>query len=74
MIEVIEEIANFKVEKNYQLNMPKGVRGRSSNNSLIIKNTGWKTSISLREGLKKTYDWMYNQISNNSNVQKFIRK
>ena len=38
MIKLIEEIADYKVEKNYQLDKPKGVRGRSSDNSLVIKN------------------------------------
>ena len=37
MIEIIEEIADYKVERNYQLDKPKGVRGRSSDNTLIEK-------------------------------------
>jgi len=74
MIEIIEEIANFKVKKNYQLNMPKGVRGRSSDNSFIINKIGWQPSFKLKEGLKKTYDWIYNEISNGSNVKKFTKK
>ena len=35
MSSIIENIAGIKLEKNYQLDKPKGVRGRSSNNSLI---------------------------------------
>ena len=29
MIDIISEIANYKIDKNYQLDKPKGVRGRS---------------------------------------------
>ena len=35
MIQIIEEISNYKVTRNYQLDKPKGVRGRSSNNDLV---------------------------------------
>ena len=37
MIDIIESIASYKVIRNYQLEKPKGVRGRSSNNDLIKK-------------------------------------
>jgi hypothetical protein len=37
MIDMIEEIADYKVKKNYQLDKPKGVRGRSSDNSYVTK-------------------------------------
>ena len=74
MIKIIEEIAEYKVEKNYQLDKPKGVRGRSSDNSFVTKKTGWTTEYSLREGLELTYNWIYNQIISGSNIQKFIRK
>ena len=40
MINMIEEIADYKVKKNYQLDKPKGVRGRSSDNSLV-KDKSW---------------------------------
>ena len=35
MIDIIEEISDFKVNQNYQLDKPKGVRGRSSDNIKI---------------------------------------
>ena len=74
MIEIIEGIANYKVEKNYQLDKPKGVRGRSSNNELVKKETGWEPKLSLKQGLEKTYAWIYKQLtSDKSNSQKFTR-
>jgi nucleoside-diphosphate-sugar epimerase len=74
MIEIIEEIANYKVKKNYQLDKPKGVRGRSSNNDLIRRKIGWDVSITLKEGLKETYQWIFKQINSGSNNNKFSRK
>jgi len=65
MIEIIEEIAQYKVNKNYQMDKPKGVRGRSSDNSLIYQKLGWKPSLSLKQGLTKTYKWIENQLVNN---------
>jgi nucleoside-diphosphate-sugar epimerase len=74
MIKLIEEISEYKVNKNYQLDKPKGVRGRSSNNDLIKKTIGWDTAVTLKEGLKETYNWIYTQMTSGSNNNKFSRK
>ncbi|GAB3657306.1 Rossmann-fold NAD(P)-binding domain-containing protein [Glycomyces tarimensis] len=39
-----------------------GVRGRNSDNTLIQKYYGWEPSISLREGMARTYAWVYDQV------------
>ncbi len=74
MIEIIEDISSVKVQKNYQLDKPKGVRGRNSNNDLIRSAIGWDAQISLSNGLKTTYQWIENQIKLNKNNNKFTRK
>jgi nucleoside-diphosphate-sugar epimerase len=58
LISIVEEIAGIRVEKNYQLDKPKGVRGRNSDNTKIKEVLGWEPSISLKEGLEKTYTWV----------------
>tara|TARA_Y100001970_G_scaffold133625_1_gene164658 strand:- start:20047 stop:21048 length:1002 start_codon:yes stop_codon:yes gene_type:complete len=73
MIEMIEEIANQKFEKNYQLDKPKGVRGRCSDNSLIRSKLGWDNKTTLKEGLQKTYKWIDEQIKSGSNIDKFTK-
>ena len=73
MIELIEEIGGYKVEKNYQLDKPKGVRGRSSDNEKIKKLLNWEPSISLKTGLETTYSWIFNQIKSGENTQKFSK-
>ena len=74
MINIIEDISDFKVERKNLLDKPKGVRGRSSNNDLIKQKLDWNFKISLREGLKITYDWIENQINKQPNNNRFTRK
>jgi GDP-D-mannose 3',5'-epimerase len=73
MIEIIEDIACVKFEKNYQLNKPRGVRGRSSDNLKVRMQLQWEPLIDLRTGLEKTYRWMSEQIISGSNISKFSR-
>ena len=47
---------------------PEGVRGRNSHNTLYKSEVGEITEVPLRDGVKKTYDWIYNQIKNNKNL------
>jgi len=74
MIEVIQEIADIKLKKNYLLDKPLGVRGRSSDNSLIREKIQWDTNISLKTGLEKTYKWIFDQINSGINHNKFTNK
>ena len=63
LVDIVEDIAEVRVERSYDLGAPKGVRGRSSDNTLIRAELGWSPSISLRDGLDKTYAWIYDQIA-----------
>jgi len=74
MIKIIEEISGYKVEKNYQLDKPKDVRGRSSNNDLVRSKLGWDFEISLKSGLEITYKWIEEEIAKKSNSNKFTIK
>ena len=75
MIEIIEKNSGIKkLERNYQLDKPKGVRGRSSNNDLAKKVLDWSYNIKLKEGLKKTYDWIDHENSKKgSNLSRFTK-
>ena len=63
LVGIVEEIAGVKLERNYNLAAPQGVRGRNSDNALIVKELGWEPSISLEAGLEKTYHWIYEQMT-----------
>ena len=71
MIEIIEDIAKYKVNKEYELDKPKGVRGRSSNNDLVREKLNWDIEYKLKDGLEKTYKWIYDEITSGKNNDKF---
>jgi GDP-D-mannose 3',5'-epimerase len=58
LVDIVEGIAGYKLERKYDLDAPKGVRGRNSDNTLIKQYLNWEPSIPLKKGMKKTYDWI----------------
>jgi GDP-D-mannose 3',5'-epimerase len=63
LVDIVEEIAGIRLKRRYNLNAPKGVNGRNSDNTRIKALLGWAPGIRLREGLEKTYAWIYDQIA-----------
>ena len=59
---IVEDIAGITCKRNYDLSAPQGVRGRNSDNTEINEVFGWEPSISLADGLAKTYAWVYDQV------------
>ena len=62
LVDIVEDIAGVELERRYKLDAPQGVRGRNSDNTLIRDTYDWEPSISLREGLEKTYAWVSEQV------------
>tara|TARA_S200000501_G_C20871778_1_gene764641 strand:- start:309 stop:1310 length:1002 start_codon:yes stop_codon:yes gene_type:complete len=50
---------------------PLGVRGRNSDNKLILKKLGWKPTKELKYGLEKTYYWVAQQVQKNNSEIKY---
>jgi GDP-D-mannose 3',5'-epimerase len=73
LIDIIEDIAAVKLKRKYLLDKPKGVRGRSSDNSKILKEINWAPSISLKSGIEKTYKWIFDTIVSGENTKKFSK-
>ena len=75
MLEIIEGISGVKkLERDYLLDKPKGVRGRSSNNNLVKKVLNWSFKIKLKDGLKNTYDWISSEMKKKgSNLSRFTK-
>jgi nucleoside-diphosphate-sugar epimerase len=65
LVDIVESIAGIKLKRSYNLDAPKGVNGRNSDNTLIKQKLGWAPSIRLRDGLEKTYAWIHEQIVSN---------
>jgi GDP-D-mannose 3', 5'-epimerase len=66
MVDIIEQIAGVSVRREYKLDAPLGVRGRSSDNSMCRDIYGWEPSITLADGLERTYRWIFDQLSTRS--------
>ena len=61
LVDIVEEIAGVRLKRNYNLGAPKGVNGRNSDNTLIKKYLGWAPGIRLRDGMERTYRWIYEE-------------
>jgi nucleoside-diphosphate-sugar epimerase len=64
LVDLVESIAGIKLKRAYNLKAPKGVNGRNSDNTLIQKYLGWEPNTRLRDGMEKTYAWIYDQMVN----------
>lgn len=62
LVSLVEGIAGVQLKREYDLDAPKGVRGRNSDNSLILAELGWEPSTRLVDGLEVLYGWVYDQI------------
>ena len=61
LVDIVEEIAGIKLNREYQLDAPKGVNGRNSDNTMIQEYLGWEPSTRLRDGMAKTYAWIHDE-------------
>ena len=61
LVDIACSIEGKSLEKKHVVG-PVGVRGRNSNNDLIREKIGWDYSLSLLEGIKKTYFWIKEQV------------
>jgi nucleoside-diphosphate-sugar epimerase len=62
LVDLVEDIAGVKLARRYDQSAPQGVRGRSSDNTLVRELLGWEPSISLREGMERTYRWIHDEM------------
>lgn len=61
LVSFAEEIGNVRLARKYDLNAPRGVAGRNSDNTLIKQVLGWEPGTPFKEGLVKTYQWIEGQ-------------
>ena len=72
LVDIAAKAADKKVEKKH-IEGPLGVRGRNSNNDLIKEKLDWNYTMTLEEGIKKTYDWINeNQMGNKPVVEEVV--
>jgi nucleoside-diphosphate-sugar epimerase len=63
LVDIVEEIAGVSLKRSYKTDAPQGVRGRNSDNTLILERLGWEPSTTLATGLEATYRWVYGQLN-----------
>lgn len=61
LVSVAENIGGIKLERTHDLDAPRGVAGRNSDNTLIQQVLGWEPSTPIRQGLVPTYEWIEQQ-------------
>ena len=71
LVDIAAKVAGKDVEKNH-IDGPLGVRGRNSNNDLIREKLDWDYSMTLEEGIKKTYDWINEEQLGNKKVEQNV--
>ena len=73
MNEMMETICTFDAKKLpiRHIPGPEGVRGRNSDNALILEKLGWEPTIKLAHGLKVTYEWIKGQLKEASSPAVF---
>jgi nucleoside-diphosphate-sugar epimerase len=63
LVTMVEEVAGVKLEREYNLDAPKGVAGRNSDNTFIQQVLGWEPSTPLKDGMAETYAWIADQFA-----------
>ncbi|MFA5079993.1 MAG: NAD-dependent dehydratase, partial [Dehalococcoidia bacterium] len=61
-------ISGKNIQIKHDLSRPQGVRGRNADLTLVKKVLNWEPSISLEEGMKRTYDWAKERFSELENI------
>jgi GDP-D-mannose 3', 5'-epimerase len=61
LLDKVEKIAGVKLKREYQLDAPRGVAGRNSDNTFIKKVLKWEPNTTLNAGLAATYKWIGEQ-------------
>ncbi len=72
LVDIVESIAGVKLRRRYKLDAPKGVRGRNSDNTLIRQKLGWAPSVRLEDGMRATYEWIYNEMTKTAPRAAFV--
>ena len=58
----IQNLQGEEFVSKYGFKCPVGVRGRNSDNTLYKEKIGWEVSEPLELGMKKTFEWINNQV------------
>jgi len=63
LVDIVCDVAGKRLRKVYDVSKPQGVRGRNSDNTLLRQVLGWEPRIRLREGIERTYPWIWAELA-----------
>jgi GDP-D-mannose 3',5'-epimerase len=72
LVTIVETIAGVKLSRKYDLNAPRGVAGRNSDNTFVKQVLKWEPNTTLKTGLRETYDWIREQYSRRKRGQLIV--
>jgi nucleoside-diphosphate-sugar epimerase len=72
LVSKVEKIAGVKLKRLYELNAPRGVAGRNSDNTFIRQVLHWEPDTPLDTGLRATYKWIQEQYHARKKGQKVV--
>jgi GDP-D-mannose 3', 5'-epimerase len=73
LVTMVEEIGGVKLKRSYDLNAPKGVAGRNSDNTMIQEILDWEPKTPLRTGMEKTYAWIEQQYADRKAGKRVVK-
>jgi Nucleoside-diphosphate-sugar epimerases len=62
LVDLLEDIAGIKCKRKYVGDRPQGVRTRCSDNENVSRVLGWQPSVTLKDGMQETYEWIYQRL------------
>jgi nucleoside-diphosphate-sugar epimerase len=73
LVTMVEEIAGIKLHRTYDLNAPRGVAGRNSDNTFMQSVLDWEPHTPLRIGMEKTYAWIAQQYADRKAGKRVVK-
>ena len=72
LVDKAEKIAGVRLDRSYELDAPRGVAGRNSDNTFIMQMLGWEPDTPLDDGLAVTYAWIRQQYEDRKHGKKVV--
>jgi nucleoside-diphosphate-sugar epimerase len=73
LVSLAETIGGVSLQRTHDLDAPRGVAGRNSDNTMIQRVLGWQPRTPLRVGLRRTYAWIEQQYRDRKAGKRTVR-
>ncbi len=72
LADIITNISGKRIDRQYDLSAPQGVRGRNADLTLVKEVLHWQPQVTLEEGLRETYEWIEKQVNRDPTVGRVV--